>query len=85
MGADASSCARQTEAGTSSSRQSSEGRFRKQQLQTTDGLDGRLNLGAMAAQQLGHFAQNAEHLALLFLTQPHELVVQVDGLEGLDE
>ncbi len=57
----------------------------EQQIQPAYGLDTGLNLGAMRPQQLGQLPQNAQDLALLFFAQAHQFIVQVDGLERLDE
>ena len=39
----------------------------------------------VAAQPVGHLAQDAVHFARFFLGQAHQLVVEVDGFERLDE
>ncbi len=40
---------------------------------------------AVAAQAVGHLAQDAMHFAHLLFGEPHQFVVQVDGFERLDE
>jgi len=60
-------------------------RLGEDQLQLRHGDQGLANGAGVGAQAVGHFEQNAVNLARLFLGQPHQLVVEVDGFERLDE
>src|SRR5579864_1471637 len=63
----------------------SEARFGKQQLEASDYCNGCADLLLVDAQAFSKLAQDAVHLALFFFAQPHQLVIEVDGFERLDE
>ena len=62
-----------------------EARLGEDQFELAHGDQGLADGIGVAAQAVGHLAQDAVDLAGLFLGQPHQLVVQVDGFERLDE
>ncbi len=73
------------EAGDGAIELGGEARLGEDQLQLRHG-DQRLANGiGVGAQAVGHLQQNAVNLARLFLVEPHQLVVEVDGFERLDE
>src|SRR5437868_13181844 len=59
--------------------------LRKQQVEARDGFHGLVDIAGVTAQQLRQLSEDAVHFALFFLAQPHQLIIQIDGFERLDE
>ena len=55
------------------------------QFQFAEDFDGGEDLVGFGADPLSHFEQDAVNLGQLFFEQAYELVVLLDGLQGLDE
>ncbi len=60
-------------------------RYAEQQLKLAQHHDRAGDGRRVRAQPLRHFAQDAVHLAHLFFVQPHQFVVQLNGVERFDE
>ena len=63
----------------------SKARFGEDQIQRPHDRGGGADRLAIDPKPIGQLAQNTEHLARLFLLQPHQLVVQIDGFERLQK
>ena len=59
--------------------------LREQQVQLADHLHRPANIGRMRTELIRNLAQDAKDFALLFFAQPHEFVVEIDGIQRLDE